>query len=855
MMHLLPRDSRWWPVPWTLGLAVATAAATCGPVDRAADAASSLVAALDRSGLHATAQDIVIVDEPASFGLTRAVVRAWRAGEPSDIFLLRAHLTPKGAVIDVPEVFNLTSTPMADETKPELAQGRVAFKVREAGQDIGIRVIDLAGESALDGDWPLLARSQNGVTNLQQTGQSAGVESLFWAVDPPSEVAIAFDNDGLLDATAPDCVVKLPSLGGDPIGQCATIQFRPSQKAHPGNLVTWAVDRVRALPWFGDERMQILKAVSFDAMDYAKRAKAKVFGDDSAAEIAEDLGDIGTHRGTASFTDPESGWPPPAMEPYLKNPLEGEGQWIGLENDPFIQALPGLPPGFVTSYIRTDRERSYTRIYVTAWDPRMIELHMMAGSVEPKGASGEAGPGLIPRTPETMKRLVGGMNGGFQALHGEFGMMGDGVIYLPPKPYAATVADLRDGSTGFGSWPTDTMIPPEVHSFRQNLTVLVLDGKVNPYKRGWWGGTPPDWEDRVHTTRSGICLTREGFIAFFYGNEIDVMPLAQAMVQARCAFGMHLDMNPGHTGLEFYKAAPNGTLPELGRAIDKKWEAEAPVEQMPGWTFRARRMVRFMGLMNFPRYVQREARDFFYLTLRPLLPGENLGAAIEPAEPEEGQWRTKGLPQHGFPFALATTTVRPDASRPLAKVYLLKIDPRMVSEGSAKAEAATVVMFAGASITPGQAVLQMSPRAFSIGTPVAEASTLLSGFTPGTPEAEKAVAAVGVQDDEGMLVYAEVQGEHKPGADAAMLVGLLDKLGCSTKLMLGEPLVADLGGADAGKPQGRQIRLVRAEAPGGRRIFPDTPIAEPNEWGPLQARRIRYFKKPKKAEGGDDAPE
>ena len=27
-------------------------------------------------------------------------------------------------------------------------------------------------------------------------------------------------------------------------------------------------------------------------------------------------------------------------------------------------------------------------------------------------------------------------------------MMADGVVYLPPKPYAATVAELRDGSTG-----------------------------------------------------------------------------------------------------------------------------------------------------------------------------------------------------------------------------------------------------------------------------------------------------------------------------------------------------------------------------------------------------------------------
>ena len=85
---------------------------------------------------------------------------------------------------------------------------------------------------------------------------------------------------------------------------------------------------------------------------------------------------------------------------------------------------------------------------------------MMAGTVEPIGRHGRGGPGLIPRTPEVIGRVVAGMNGGFQALHGEFGMMGDGVVYLPPKPYAATVAVLRDGSTGFGEWPADDQASP-----------------------------------------------------------------------------------------------------------------------------------------------------------------------------------------------------------------------------------------------------------------------------------------------------------------------------------------------------------------------------------------------------------
>ena len=207
--------------------------------------------------------------------------------------------------------------------------------------------------------------------------------------------------------------------------------------------------------------------------------------------------------------------------------------------------IPGAPAAFVTSFIRTDRERQYTRIYVTIWDPRQVEMHMMAGTVEPDRRDRRGGTRAHPAHARGHRRVVAGMNGGFQALHGEFGMMGDGVVYLPPKPYAATVAALRDGSTGFGEWPADEGVPDAILSYRQNMTVLVKDEKFNPYGRTWWGGTPPGRADKMHTVRTGICLTTENFVAYFYGAEIAAEVLAQAMIRARCKFGIHLDMNVG----------------------------------------------------------------------------------------------------------------------------------------------------------------------------------------------------------------------------------------------------------------------------------------------------------------------
>ena len=103
-----------------------------------------------------------------------------------------------------------------------------------------------------------------------------------------------------------------------------------------------------------------------------------------------------------------------------------------------------------------------------------------------------------------------------------------------------------------------------------------------------------------------------------------------------------------------------------------------------------------------------------------------------------------------------------------------------------------------------------------------------------------------------MLLYVEADGEGAPAVD---LTKLLERLGAYESLALDAPLGIALGGdtSVAGSavrlPEDpRQVRLWRKQGPGGRRIFEDTPIVPFEEWYPLQARRIRYFKKPKKKE-------
>lgn len=833
---------------WLLAPGAAPRAARAEP-----DRARALCLALAERGKHAEPGEVHFLDPPpgalAPTGRrVRALVRAQSGSEPADIWLSTSRWSPEGRLLELSGLYNLSDTSAVDERELVVDGQRAAWVIGSDGKAFTLKLADLAGEP-VPADWPALARWQSQITNLQETGQRSGIGQRTFRLDPPADRALLGFDATALNADVDGRKIRIPTSGDPSIEGARHLQEQTPEKGRPGNLVTWAVDRVRALPWFGSDRMQVVKAIAFEALDAFQRVVGGVTGDTGAERVKEELAGLEAAPLAPELPDPETGWPPAPMEPMLSPPLEGEGKWRPLEKDPFIPVNPGAPAPFVQSFIRTDQKRAYTQTWVLVWDPRQVALHTMSGTVEPKSATGETGPGLVPRKPEVMSRLVGGFNGGFQATHGEFGMMADGVVYLPPKPFSATVAELADGSTGFGTWPNDEKVPDDIVSFRQNMTPLVMDGAINPYKRNWWGGVPPGWTDESRTTRSAVCLTKEGFVAYLYGASIDADHLAFAMQRARCVYGIHLDMNPGHTGFEFYRAAPASELPALGRKLDPQWEAEGAVSGMDGWRFLGRRMLRYMGLMNFPRYIQRESRDFFYLTLRNLVPGANLPPRVTPAEPGEGEWKTKGLPQHGWPYALATTWLRAEPARPDTKLLLLKLDPSAVRVAKAgEADSQVVVSFPPAG-SQG-AGLWLGPKGLAVGpTGPDHAVALARGLSTRGPDT---VAALGI-DGAGMLVYVEVGTQRDATRDGELLDSVLDGLGAKHKLYLSKPLPLALGGdRDLGgralSPPSDALRLVRRPSPGATRIFPETPIVPVNTWYPLQAKRVRYFPKPKKEE-------
>ncbi len=815
----------------------------------------ALVADLQALHLETAASDVHWIDASVGalasrFVEARAVVRARRPGEAWDIYLARTRLSPEGALLETSAISNLTRTSVASEASLVTEGEHAAWTIGDAARTYRVELVDLHGEPRPSGpDWTRLGRVQHAISNLQGTGQLSGVGYRSFKLDPAAQrLTLGFEGERLI-VFADGHRISIPFDAHAPIDGLRYLREDDREIARPGNLITWAVDRARALSWFGDERMQFTKAIAYAALDRVDRAIGAVH---EAAAQEPDAEELGGDAAPAVHADPDSGFPPGAITPPLAPPLPGEGRWFLLDHDPYVRTTPGVPVPLATTFIRPDGARPDSLVYVIAWDPRQVDLDVVAGTEEPQSATGETGDGLIPRKPGTMSHLIAAFNGAFQSTHGDFGMMDDGAIVVPPKPFAATIARLDDGATGFGTWPKDLTIPAGMTSFRQNLTPLVADGRFNPYNRDWWGGVPHDWEDETHTVRSGLCLTKEGFVEYFYGTNIDHVHLGRAMLAARCDYGVHLDMNQGHTGLEVYRADLAKNLPPLPDKLDGHWQAEGDVSGMPGWRFRGRRLIRNMQLMHFPRYIRRGARDFFYLTVRPLLPLAPLTGLSH--EGDEGTWKVRGLPQHGFPYAIATTSVRPLEGRPETKVRIVAIDTKQLRLASTDASDLVLSLDPIHPAGPAQSSLWFTASGGVLGKS-APSPTAVRVATGSLDPAGAVAAALGV-DPDGIILYAEVATAPDPARDGAMLGGVLAAEGCTGQLFLSSAMGLALGGSrDLADHPVRivpgSLRFARGPVAGSRRIFPETPILPPEQWMPLQ-RQTRWF--PKEATSAASSP-
>jgi hypothetical protein len=244
-----------------------------------------------------------------------------------------------------------------------------------------------------------------------------------------------------------------------------------------------------------------------------------------------------------------------------------------------------------------------------------------------------------------------------------------------------------------------------------------------------------------------------------------------------------------------------------------------------------------MQLMNFPRYIGREARDFFYLTLRPTVGASDLAGPRRDEKPAVG-WTTSDLPQFGSPAVQARTSVRPDPAEPSDKVHLLQLDPYHFAPGTIADDdlVASWTQKAGESDLTvwwdaGRAVLAER-------SPGPEAVALFRGTTQ-LGAAPRAAAGV---DSQGFVIYGEIATIARPRdaqALATLLQSALRLAGASRLVYLAAAAGVVAGGRDLSLhpqqvPSVDAVHLVRAARSGFQDVFKDTPVVKREIWRPLQ---------------------
>jgi hypothetical protein len=129
----------------------------------------------------------------------------------------------------------------------------------------------------------------------------------------------------------------------------------------------------------------------------------------------------------------------------------------------------------------------------------------------------------------------------------------EGKVVDPLRRGAASLVIYRNGNVSIGAWGDGLIMTDGVASVRQNLVLLVANGKPTPAARGrWqaWGNTcgatscassVPGIE---HQWRSALGITADGALVYAVGPALDPFQLARLLVRAGAVRGMQLDINP-----------------------------------------------------------------------------------------------------------------------------------------------------------------------------------------------------------------------------------------------------------------------------------------------------------------------
>ena len=248
---------------------------------------------------------------------------------------------------------------------------------------------------------------------------------------------------------------------------------------------------------------------------------------------------------------------PANVAPLVQPALENEGVWHALASAGgaevmWATSLRPLPeaPAVVGSFAIIDQT--------------LLTAAMFNGSDIPGGTNWKLG-NRVPKDLQPM--LVGAFNGGFRFEHIKGGYKTEGKVIRELKVGQGTVAVSKAGKVTLGEFGRDMTDDGNWVSFRQNLPLLVDNGKsmVESHGETWWGA---DFGNVLFVLRSSICQLADGRLMYGAVGKVDAKTLAASLVNMGCQRALQLDINGTWPTFHTFPVEADGT--QHGTALDKR---------------------------------------------------------------------------------------------------------------------------------------------------------------------------------------------------------------------------------------------------------------------------------------------
>ncbi len=273
-------------------------------------------------------------------------------------------------------------------------------------------------------------------------------------------------------------------------------------------------------------------------------------------------------RGAGGGQEAAATFRPARVTPLLHPALPGEGVWRASR-----PSLDARPPLLLTT-LRNQPE--YPRVVSgLAWiDTARTRLVLQPGRQEPSVA--------VPRgsmdVPQAGRgRLLATFNSGFKLADSHGGFVMNGRTYAAMHNGQATLVGYADGRVDVVDWTHGILAPPGVSFARQNLPLIVNQGRPNPTLANGseWGATVGN---AILVWRSGIGVDRRGNLIYAAGNDQTVASLAHTLIRAGAVRAMELDINSFWVSFITYGSSgaldPTNLLPDMNRPATRYLEPD-----------------------------------------------------------------------------------------------------------------------------------------------------------------------------------------------------------------------------------------------------------------------------------------